>query len=185
MADQLNSRVLEFDGMAAATAASDALVSGGAAAVNQNSTTGLSISASGGSPGSIVNFYSSRLQSQPPNTASPGLSGQVAFYRAKVSGQSAGSAELCVGDSHASASAIMAYFDGAKWKEAVGVNGTAPVSICGSIPNSTLESLTLIAVGGPLAASPSLATPQAAVLLLVVASATGAVAYAATRRRRR
>jgi sugar lactone lactonase YvrE len=184
VADQLNGRVLEFSGPATATAASDAVASDGTAAADEAAATGIKTSVAGVPSGSVVNFYSADLESQPLGTGTPGLGNPVEFYHAKVSGQGGGTAELCVSDSHVSSLTGMAFYDGAKWTDASGINRTMGVSICGSVLISTMASLTLLAVGSTAVASPAPPILQAAALV-AAAMAFGAIAYVVLKRRSR
>ncbi len=184
VADQRNARVLEFSGTASVTTASEVAASGGTAGVDETST-GIGITVTGLSPGSVVNVYSAALTAQPSNTGSPGLANPVAFYHAKVSGQSKGTSILCVSDSKASSSTTIAFYDGEKWAMAGGTNRTVGGSVCGSIPLSTMNSLTLLAVGDGTVAAPSFPTLQVTALVLAAALFCVTVYVAARRRRRR
>jgi len=183
VADQENSRVLEFSGSATVTAGADALVSNGGASVDETPTTGIKMDLKGVSIGNLVNLYSADLPSQPPDTGNSGLESHAAYYQAKVSGATGATAVFCVANPQVSDSTDMKYFDGAAWEEADGLNRTVGVSVCGSLPPSDLGSLLLLAVGGTLPASGSPATLELAVLVAAVAVALAGVTYVAIRRR--
>ncbi len=183
VADQANDRVLEFAGPASVTAGADAIVSGGVAGVDETSKTGFRLESSGVTSGSLVNFFSADLSSQPPGTGNAGLSNPVLF-EAKVSGISGGTTNICIRSPNLPGSSQASLYEAPSWVVAAQLNGTAGVA-CLNIPTSLLNSVLLIAVGGSGAKPQSLGTVQIAAIAFVICLGLVAVGYIATRRRRR
>ncbi len=185
VADQLNGRLLEFSGDAAATSGEDAIVSQGAAAVNEPST-GVSVGMKGIASGSLVNFYTSDLERQPPGTGSPGLNAPgsySAFYEVEASDASGSAATVCIANTHVTGSTDLRLYADGVWYEASAVNRTQGVSICGDLPPPELHSLLLLAIGGPSSASSSPSSWPLGALVAVAAVVLAGVTFVVLKRR--
>lgn len=183
VSDQAHARVLEFSGTAAATSGTDAVVSNGAAAVDE-AATGMTVRVNGVPQGPLVNFYTADLAAQPPNTGSSGLTNDSSFYHLKVSASSGVAVSICIATPRVTASTDLKYFVGAAWNELSGLNRTASASICGTLPSSALGSLQLLALGDAIPSPTSPPFLQAGAAIVAIAAALASVTYVALRRRR-
>ena len=125
---------------------------GGSVSVNQQGTTGVTISISGAPANTPITVFSADLSGQPPGTGTLSISA-IGFVDVRISGITSGTANVCIFNAGVTSSTVIQYYSGGTWVSATGVVDTVGVSICGNIPVSALNA-TPIAFGGPLA------TPQ-------------------------
>jgi len=182
VADQGNDRVLEFAGTASATAGVDALVSNGGASADETSQVGVSLISSGIASGKEANFFSAELRSQPPETGNPALSNPQ-FYEAKVSGISGGTTEVCFSGPNTPRSFQGSLYEGSSWVAST-VERTNE-TLCMSIPNSSLGSALLIALGNPTPGSQRFGPFQVSIIAAIVLLVLVGVVYLVMRRRSR
>jgi len=181
VADQVNSRIVEFEGPATMTAGTDVGLPNGTGMADQTTLTGAKVEITGATAGSAANVYTAVWGSLPNTTSTPGISA-LALYDVKISGPVEGDARLCISNPSVDASTQMRYFFGGSWNSAMAVDSTAGQSVCGVIPLSALSG-SLIVLGDTKAGMTPLEAQSILVALGIILA--GSLTVATIRKRKR
>ena len=138
---------------------SEALLSGGAATLDQTGTTNIVVSISGStSPtGTLVMLITAIFEEKPATLADTPLPALL-FFDVKIQGINDGTARVCITDPSAVPGSKLMYWTGTAWVEATNQQLTPP-TLCGDIAVSALKltpiSIVVPSVGGDVIVSNS------------------------------